>query len=201
VDRYYDPATDQFLTVDPDLAETGQPYAFTGDDPLNKTDPLGLTAGPHRPPKSVCSNSKNKKSCQKAIKKTESCGRLGCKDAKNIHKALPEAIAVGLLVTTGGVGDLVEALGATGDVADTAATSTLERVGSGLKDDTFHRATSWVVDDPAAVGRPLVSGDGSTVTSYSLPGGVNGLSGMFNWIVDANGDEPVVTHQFFTPNS
>jgi hypothetical protein len=24
------------------VAETGQPYAFTGDDPLNKTDPLGL---------------------------------------------------------------------------------------------------------------------------------------------------------------
>jgi hypothetical protein len=42
VDRYYDPTTDQFLSVDPDLAETGQPYAFTGDDPLNKTDPLGL---------------------------------------------------------------------------------------------------------------------------------------------------------------
>jgi hypothetical protein len=34
--------TDQFLSVDPDLAETGQPYAFTGDDPLNANgDPLG----------------------------------------------------------------------------------------------------------------------------------------------------------------
>ena len=42
VDRYYDPATDQFLSVDPELAETGQAYAFTGDDPLNRTDPLGL---------------------------------------------------------------------------------------------------------------------------------------------------------------
>ncbi len=45
MDRYYDPATDQFLTVDPDLAETGQAYAFTGDDPLNATDPLGLCWG------------------------------------------------------------------------------------------------------------------------------------------------------------
>jgi hypothetical protein len=42
VGRYYDPITDQFLSVDPDVAETGQPYAFTGDDPLNATDPLGL---------------------------------------------------------------------------------------------------------------------------------------------------------------
>jgi uncharacterized protein RhaS with RHS repeats len=42
VDRYYDPATDQFLSVDPLVAETGQPYAYTADDPVNGTDPLGL---------------------------------------------------------------------------------------------------------------------------------------------------------------
>ena len=42
VGRYYDPTTGQFLTVDPDVAETGQPYAYTGDDPVNGTDPLGL---------------------------------------------------------------------------------------------------------------------------------------------------------------
>ncbi len=41
IDRYYDPSTDQFMSVDPDVMETGQPYAFTGDDPLNATDPLG----------------------------------------------------------------------------------------------------------------------------------------------------------------
>ncbi len=46
VGRYYDPSTDQFLSVDPDVAETGQPYAFTGDDPLNATDPLGLCWSP-----------------------------------------------------------------------------------------------------------------------------------------------------------
>jgi len=45
VDRYYDPATDQFLSVDPDVAETGQPYAFTNDDPVNESDPLGNHGG------------------------------------------------------------------------------------------------------------------------------------------------------------
>jgi hypothetical protein len=30
------------MSVDPDVAETGQPYAAFGDDPLNATDPLGL---------------------------------------------------------------------------------------------------------------------------------------------------------------
>lgn len=42
VNRYYDPATDQFLSIDPDVAQTGQPYIFTNDDPLNTEDPLGL---------------------------------------------------------------------------------------------------------------------------------------------------------------
>ena len=42
IDRYYDPSTDQFLSIDPLLAKSGQPYAFfTADDPLNVTDPLG----------------------------------------------------------------------------------------------------------------------------------------------------------------
>jgi hypothetical protein len=43
VGGYYDPSTDQFLSVDPEVASTGQPYAFTRDDPLNQTDPLGLS--------------------------------------------------------------------------------------------------------------------------------------------------------------
>jgi hypothetical protein len=42
VDRYYDPTTGQFLTVDPDVDETDQPNAYTGDDPVNAVDPLGL---------------------------------------------------------------------------------------------------------------------------------------------------------------
>ena len=37
--RYYDPSTEQFLSIDPLVAETGQPYAFASDDPLNATDP------------------------------------------------------------------------------------------------------------------------------------------------------------------
>jgi hypothetical protein len=53
VDRYYDPSTAQFLSIDPDVAETGQPYAFTGDDPLNSTDPLGLKRQPRTKPSKV----------------------------------------------------------------------------------------------------------------------------------------------------
>jgi RHS repeat-associated protein len=41
VNRYYDPATGQFMSVDPDLAQTQQPYQYTGDNPVNETDPTG----------------------------------------------------------------------------------------------------------------------------------------------------------------
>jgi RHS repeat-associated protein len=45
--RWYDPATGQFLSVDPALAETGQPYAYAGDDPVNEADPSGLATLPY----------------------------------------------------------------------------------------------------------------------------------------------------------
>lgn len=40
--RYYDPSTMQFLTVDPLVGFTGEPYSYTANDPLNGTDPGGL---------------------------------------------------------------------------------------------------------------------------------------------------------------
>ena len=41
VHRYYDPVTGQFLSVDPDVAETNQPYEYAGDNPVNITDEMG----------------------------------------------------------------------------------------------------------------------------------------------------------------
>ncbi|MHA3946548.1 DUF6531 domain-containing protein [Cellulomonas bogoriensis] len=40
--RYYDPATAQFLTVDPLLDQTRSPYGYTHGNPLQYVDPLGL---------------------------------------------------------------------------------------------------------------------------------------------------------------
>ncbi|HEX3792310.1 MAG TPA: RHS repeat-associated core domain-containing protein [Pseudonocardiaceae bacterium] len=39
--RYYDPATAQFLSVDPQVDSTHAPYAYTNDNPLNGSDPTG----------------------------------------------------------------------------------------------------------------------------------------------------------------
>jgi RHS repeat-associated protein len=40
--RYYDPATAQFLTIDPLVEMTHSPYAYVDSNPLNGTDPTGL---------------------------------------------------------------------------------------------------------------------------------------------------------------
>jgi RHS repeat-associated protein len=42
--RVYDPSTAQFLSVDPAVALTREPYAYGGDNPVNRHDPDGLSA-------------------------------------------------------------------------------------------------------------------------------------------------------------
>jgi RHS repeat-associated protein len=42
--RVYDPTTAQFLTVDPAVALTREPYAYGGDNPVNRRDSDGLSA-------------------------------------------------------------------------------------------------------------------------------------------------------------
>ena len=39
--RWYDPTTGQFMSRDPALGATEQPYAYAGNDPVNFTDPTG----------------------------------------------------------------------------------------------------------------------------------------------------------------
>jgi len=43
INRYYDPSTGQFTSVDPDVADTLQPYAYTTADPVNQSDPTGTS--------------------------------------------------------------------------------------------------------------------------------------------------------------
>ncbi len=48
--RYYDPETARFLQPDPSEQDGVQTYAYVGDDPVNATDPSGLSAGFKTPP-------------------------------------------------------------------------------------------------------------------------------------------------------
>jgi RHS repeat-associated protein len=40
--RYYDPSTEQFLSVDPAINRTRQAYAYALNNPVNLADPSGL---------------------------------------------------------------------------------------------------------------------------------------------------------------
>ena len=42
INRYYDPSTGQFASVDLMVNQTNQPYLYAGDDPVNGVDPMGL---------------------------------------------------------------------------------------------------------------------------------------------------------------
>lgn len=42
LNRYYDPATGQFTSLDPMVDQTLQPYAYTAGDPVSQSDPAGL---------------------------------------------------------------------------------------------------------------------------------------------------------------
>jgi RHS repeat-associated protein len=43
--RHYDPSTGSFLTRDPLVSLTREPYGYVGGDPVNRTDPWGLYWG------------------------------------------------------------------------------------------------------------------------------------------------------------
>jgi RHS repeat-associated protein len=42
INRYYDPTTAEFSSIDPAIASTGTAYLYAADDPLNHIDPNGL---------------------------------------------------------------------------------------------------------------------------------------------------------------
>jgi RHS repeat-associated protein len=52
--RTYDPVTAQFLTVDPAIVATGEPYSYATDNPVNLIDSTGLEVDEPCPPPPCC---------------------------------------------------------------------------------------------------------------------------------------------------
>jgi hypothetical protein len=93
--------TDQFLSVDPNLATTDQPYVFTNDDPLNSEDPLGLKGSPG----TTCVDMSTK-ACNAQIKSEDAA----------IEKAVIGSLMLGFLgLSIDATSFGVEALGAVSD--------------------------------------------------------------------------------------
>lgn len=78
--RYYDPSAEQFLTVDPLVSQTMDPYSYTADDPFNAADPSGMcSSGASRDfPGSVRVRNYHDKHCQVYLRGME-------KDARGWH--------------------------------------------------------------------------------------------------------------------
>jgi hypothetical protein len=86
-----------------------------------------------------------------------------------------------------------------GGAEKTLTASQMGRTGSGLKGDLYHRSVSWVVDNPAAQRFTITGGDGVARDLYQFPGELNDKPGVYEWIIDRSGSEPVIVHQRFIP--
>ncbi len=77
---------------------------------------------------------------------------------------------------------------------------TSARVGAAaIKNDAYHRAPAFVVDEVAHHGQvfAMVGDDGVERLLVQMPGEVNGRAGVFEWIVGEEG----VTHELFRPRA
>ncbi|MCU1493592.1 MAG: hypothetical protein JWO62_1356 [Acidimicrobiaceae bacterium] len=81
INRYYDPGTGQFLSVDPLVDQTGLPYGYTGGNPVNYTDASGTSAGFTGPAVTerilLCENSPRLTICQSGVTTGELLVALG----------------------------------------------------------------------------------------------------------------------------
>ena len=104
------------------MDETGQPYAYTGDDPANWADSSGLAAG-HLSAHAVCSDEHARKmtSCVNAETQREERGPFTAYDSCELSR--PEALGLLLFVATGGLGDVAEGLGEAATISRSALTT------------------------------------------------------------------------------
>ena len=158
INRYYDPTTDQFLSIDPHVQTTDQPYVFTNDDPLNAEDPLGIYAISGTGQNSFTTTTLNKET---HTIKTTTIVTSGSKPAKVTVSTSPVTVPLGL-----GVSATISA-SATFSESGSQSNPSLNVDTDGSVGITANGATTSVADNGGAVmtslSGTLASGSGSSV--------------------------------------
>ena len=179
INRYYDPVTGQFISVDPWVEMTGQPYQFVNADPVNFSDPNGLTAkcsGPGAPTEAQLSQCGDG---PYTITGTPSPGYTNSGTAQ-----------FGTLFTTfAAIFGLCDgALGSVFGGGDSAGLSTLDI--NSLNDAQGANYARYVSKLPSGAGRTSITelSNGSVRFSSNVPGRVPGSFANYAKTVDAAGD-------------
>ena len=200
VNRYYDPSSYQFLSIDPKVGTTLQPYAFVGGDPLNATDPLGLSGGfPNARSWSTVCHSRHSR-CRGGLRLSRIAHAIRhlARNIGRFERAHWKAevaiggIAAGVVagVATGGAAFAVEAgvadtLATTADVATTVAVAS-DSVGCATgRGDAKVASCAGALTGGLGAGAVSVLGDASPAAS-SIAQFV-GTQGRVMWGVGASG--------------
>jgi hypothetical protein len=120
---------------------TGQPYAYTGGDPVNSMDPSGMTAG-HGGPDAACKRFRDRSRCEAEVR--AEVGGVPCSDQWLATQTGPEALGLVLLVGPGGIADFVEGLEGV-----TAASDDLLQISEDNLSHIFREAPGHLASDTA----------------------------------------------------
>jgi hypothetical protein len=162
INRYYDPSTDQFLSVDPDVQVTDQPYAFVNDNPLNAEDPLGLKGGPGSMCLSLKNSVCNAQVAQEVKQIKATVGGINLGDAVKVAEVLGAVACVA--ATDGGCAVL---LGASSFAAGTVSNAISHK--GNVTSSAFLREELGVTAEAAVLSIPDSAAEG-LVQSFSDSG-------------------------------
>jgi RHS repeat-associated protein len=216
INRYYDPNTGQFVSIDPAESVTGQPYGYVDEDPANEEDPNGLCVSLFG---IACIGSG-------AVTSTVSFRfdpGAGANAAVNIGRgasfgltdkidnwispgsscAVPQNSAdefLGSLATSVTAGSYLGGglRGAASDgVNPLDGTTYTQKVLEQMDQDIYHGFPSLVDTLPTAGdAAPLAGADGVTRTIVRLAGSINGVPGDYEWLID---EDSSINHRMFNP--
>jgi RHS repeat-associated protein len=153
--RYYDSTTAQFISRDPAVESTREPYGYAMDTPLDASDPSGLGGAPppsclrlkHRADQMACQKAmKQQRDLRLAIDKKEYGGTVGACFSASAH--FPEGVG----------GTVCVAMGSSGKAAFLASPSAGVGWGAGFSGGVLY---SGDATDPSQLKGPFLGGGGT----------------------------------------